>query len=143
MELSKLGFGAQATGLGLFLRVKLDEEIIYDSQLGMDGTEIVHEFDDSVEKSRTLSIEISGKDPQHTKLNDQGEIVDDLVANIQGFKLDNIELGHVFFEKCQYHHDFNGTDDAIVDTFWGTMGCNGRVEFQFSSPLYLWLLENM
>jgi len=143
MELSKLGFVAQATGLGLFLRVKLDEEILYDSQLGMDPTEIVHEFDDSAEKSRTLSIEISGKEPQHTKLNDQGEIVDDLVANIQGFKLDNIELGYVFFEKCQYHHDFNGTGDAIVDTFWGMMGCNGRVEFQFSSPVYLWLLESM
>jgi len=143
MELSKLGFVAQATGLGLFLRVKLDEEILYDSQLGMDPTEIVHEFDDSAEKSRTLSIEISGKEPQHTKLNDQGEIVNDLIANIHGFKLDDIELGHMFFEKCQYHHDFNGTGDATVGPFWGSMGCNGRVEFQFSSPVYLWLLESM
>jgi hypothetical protein len=143
MEMSKLGFVAQATGLGLFLRVKLDEEIIYDSQLGTELTEISYNFDDSVEKSRTLSIEISGKDPQHTTLNDQGEIVYDLVANIQGFKLDDIELGHMFFEKCKYHHDFNGTGDSIVDTFWGTMGCNGRVEFQFSSPVYLWLLESM
>jgi hypothetical protein len=46
-------------------------------------------------------------------------------------------------EVAAYHHDTNGSTGAVTDSFYGTMGCNGRVEMRFRTPIYLWLLENM
>jgi hypothetical protein len=46
-------------------------------------------------------------------------------------------------EVAAYHHDTNGSTAPVTDSFYGTMGCNGRVEMRFTTPIYLWLLENM
>ena len=46
-------------------------------------------------------------------------------------------------EQAVYTHDFNGTQPEIEDTFFGEMGCNGTVSLRFTTPIYLWLLENM
>ena len=37
----------------------------------------------------------------------------------------------------------NGTQPEIADNFFGIAGCNGTISFRFSTPIYLWLLENM
>jgi len=44
---------------------------------------------------------------------------------------------------AQYQHDFNGTGNPTIDKFYGEMGCNGTVSLKFTTPIYLWLLENM
>jgi len=49
----------------------------------------------------------------------------------------------VFLDRAVYVHDFNGTGKFVNKQFFGEMGCNGTVELKFSSPFYLWLLENM
>jgi hypothetical protein len=38
--------------------------------------------------------------------------------------------------------DFN-PPKLIKDKFYGSMGCNGTITFEFNTPFYLWLLENM
>ena len=42
-----------------------------------------------------------------------------------------------------YRHDYNGTTDPFDDEFYGEMGCNGTVSLKFTTPIYLWLLENL
>jgi hypothetical protein len=50
----------------------------------------------------------------------------------------------MFSEQAEYHHDCNGTaQQVILDKFYREMGCNGTVSLKFTTPVYLWLLENM
>jgi len=141
---SSISFQARATGPDLTLIVRFDgTEVGRITDLTTEYREIRHEFDDTVDGDHVLEIEMQGKTQDHTQVNAQGEILEDRVIEIQDVKLDDIELGYVFTRAAEYYHDHNGTGDPVTDQFFGVMGCNGRVKFQFSSPLYLWLLENM
>ena len=61
---------------------------------------------------------------------------------VSGLHLDDISVGHAFFENTKYYHNFNGNGKDTVDNFYGTMGCNGVAKFTFETPLYIWLLAN-
>ena len=138
-----LTFVVQSTGPDLHLTVKLDDTIIYNKSPGDSPEKISYSFDDSVETEHVLCFEMSGKLPEHTTVTESGEIIQDRVIKISEVAFDDIVLGQVFVESAQYHHDFNGTGDAISEKFYGVMGCNGHVEMRFSTPIYLWLLESM
>lgn len=90
-----------------------------------------------------LRIVMKHKTPDHTDVNEEGEIVRDAVLTISDVKFDEIALGQVFLEKTVYTHDFNGSQPLMEDKFFGDMGCNGTVSLKFTAPTYLWLLENM
>ena len=90
-----------------------------------------------------LCFTLKNKTPQHTVINDQGEIVKDSSIGIENFVIDHVELEHTFYEQCRYKHDFNGSQEPIDDDFFGTMGCNGTVSLKFTSPVYRWLVDNM
>ena len=90
-----------------------------------------------------LRIVMKHKTADHTDVNESGEIVRDARLVIGDIKFDEIALGHIFLEKTIYTHDFNGSGDAVEDQFFGEMGCNGTVSLKFTTPAYLWLLENM
>jgi len=76
-------------------------------------------------------------------IDDQGNIIKDVVVEIVDISFDDVELGQIFYDKTFYYHDLNGTKDPVEDRFFGTMGCNGKVRLDFSSPVFIWLLENM
>ena len=101
-----------------------------------------HEISDD-DSEHELRIVMKHKTPEHTKLDNAGEIVRDVMLIISDVKFDEIELGQVFLEKTTYVHDFNGSQSSVEDQFFGEMGCNGTVSLKFSTPTYLWLLENM
>ena len=98
---------------------------------------------DDIEAEHTLKLVLKNKQPSHTQVSDTGEILHDSCLIISQLKFDNIELGQPITELAEYNHDFNGTHDMVTEQFFGTMGCNGTVELKFSTPIYLWLLENM
>jgi hypothetical protein len=83
------------------------------------------------------------KTPEHTVIDADGNITSDAVLSIANLAFDDIELGQVFVKQSVYHHDFNGSQAPVEDKFFGTMGCNGHVSLGFTTPIYLWLLENM
>jgi len=143
MNTTKLSFLAASSGPHLRLIVRLDDTVIYDAQ-PLDGpVTVAHQLDDDAQHDHVLSFEMQGKLPEHTKINDSGEILEDRCVTITNIAFDDIELGHMVSEIARYHHDTNGTTAPITEHFYGTMGCNGRVELRFSTPIYLWLLENM
>jgi hypothetical protein len=89
-----------------------------------------------------LRIVMKYKTPDHTDVNEAGEIVRDARLLISDVKFEKISLGHTFIEKTVYTHDFNGSGNEVQDQFFGEMGCNGTVSLKFTTPAYLWLLEN-
>ena len=98
---------------------------------------------DAEEGDQELKFIMKNKTIDHTTVDDDGQIVKDACLNISNFYIENVELGHTFLEQCKYHHDFNGSQEPVVDKFWEIMGCNGTLIFSFQSPIYLWLVMNM
>lgn len=127
----------------LRVTVRLDDETLFDQDLAPRGTVIVsHSLPDD-EKTHRLSIEMQGKKPGHTSLDAQGTVQKDCYLMVEQVKLDEINLDHIMTEVARYSHDNNGTTSAVIDRFYGNMGCNGTVTLDFYTPVYLWLLENM
>ena len=142
-DISTLSFKAVATGDDLRLTARLNGRVFFDQTLTQDTISIDTEFLDVAGETYRLEIEMSGKQPQHTVIDANGNIVEDRMIEISDFAIDNIALAQLFTENTQYHHDFNGSQAPVVDSFFGAMGCNGVLKFKFTTPAYLWLLENM
>lgn len=143
MSISVLNFSVRSIGNDLDLRVNFDGQIIYDRHPHESWDKISYEFDDEKETEHVVRFEMTGKTWEHTQFSPSGQIVNDHVIEIANVLLDNVELGYLFNLNTWYHHDFNGTGPPSIERFFGIMGCNGHAEFRFSSPLYLWLLENL
>jgi hypothetical protein len=90
-----------------------------------------------------LTFELFGKLPEYTQIDDAGSIVSDAVLGISGIEIDEIDIDQIVQFQSVYTHDFNGTQEPVDDKFYGSMGCNGTVRLKFTTPIYLWLLENM
>ena len=143
MQTAKLGFKISATDALLDLAVVLDGRVQWQGRPGMDVQEISVEFEDTDDETHVLEFVLSGKTSEHTQITEHGEIVSDVTVQIKDIAFDDIIIDQIFSELAQYHHDFNGSQAALVDRFFGTMGCNGKVRLEFTTPIYLWLLENM
>lgn len=125
------------------IELRLDDQLFFDQMISSGTHHIVHEFNDE-EKDHYLYIILKGKTPSDTKIDDQGNIVEDVVIDIKNISVDNINIDRLIQELGQYIHDGNGADLVrSVHPFYGHMGCNGHVQLKFSCPVYLWLLENM
>jgi len=131
------------TSSNLKLTVRFDNTTIFDDILTNELVKINYEFTEVDDVQHTLEIELSGKTQNDTVVDADGQIIDDCLIEVATLNIGDIEIGQLFFDRSKYYHDFNGTADPIVDKFAGIMGCNGTVKFNFNSPVYLWLLENM
>jgi hypothetical protein len=141
MEDCKISFNVKCSSGTMCFEARLDGKIIWQGMVDEQGTDVVHAFPDD-EGTHVMELVMSGKTAADTVINEQGEIQSDRVLEICDLVFDDVQLGHVFYEKARYHHDHNSTSDPVDVGFFGTMGCNGRVSLEFSSPVYLWLLEN-
>lgn len=95
------------------------------------------------ETDHELRFVMKGKTQDHTQIDTEGNILKDANLIIDKVAFDDIELKQVFVDHAVYCHDFNGTQLETTEKFYDTMGCNGTVSLKFSTPIYLWLLENM
>jgi hypothetical protein len=126
-----LGFEAQLNGQTQFSTDHVQQHTINIS------------IDNQVETNHTLQLILKNKLPEHTTVSESGEIVNDVVLKITNILFDQMPVDQIVFEQAQYTHNFNGTANMSQDKFFGIMGCNGTVSLNFSTPIYLWLLENM
>ena len=101
-----------------------------------------HTLDDS-DGEHELRIVMKHKQATHTRLDEQGNIVQDAVLTVSDLEFDGINIMQIFTEQSTYLHNFNGSQPDSVHRFYGDMGCNGTVSMKFTTPVYLWLLENM
>jgi hypothetical protein len=95
------------------------------------------------DSEHTLELILKNKKETDTKIDADGNIVSDAVLTISDLAFDEIKLGHMVTELATYIHNFNGTQELTQDRFYSEMGCNGTVSLKFTTPIYLWLLENM
>lgn len=126
----------------LGLEIWIDDQQILDQEHVQDSISFNHELSDN-DAEHQLKFVLKNKTEKHTEIDDSGNIVKDACLIIKDLAFDEIQLGQLLIEQAVYVHNFNGTQDKIEDNFFGTIGCNGTVTIKFSTPAYLWLLENM
>lgn len=127
----------------LGMRVCVDDKVLYENSHVKDEEIVEYKISDNDNEEHTLTFELFGKLPAHTKINDAGEILQDALISIKNLEIDGIDISQVLQDSAIYYHDFNGSKDPVEDKFNGAIGCNGIVKLKFTTPFYLWLLENM
>lgn len=144
MNKSYITFNVQPTLKTNFLglEVLLDNVIVYNNE-ALNNDELIQFELPTDENEHSLKIVLKNKKSEHTVMDQLGAIVQDSNIIINDIKIDDILIGYNILQLAVYTHDCNGTDQLKEYKFYGEMGCNGTVELKFTTPIYLWLLENM
>jgi hypothetical protein len=124
------------------MEIWLDDQQIFNQDRVTEPQTVSYEFSD-LDAEHELRFVMKNKTADHTTVDESGIIVKDACLIISDLAFDDIALGNIVTEKAVYTHDFNGTVSLIQDKFFGQMGCNGTVSIKFTTPMYLWLLENL
>lgn len=127
----------------LGFEARLNGHIQFSTEHVQQSTVVKISVDDQLETEHSLELILKNKLSEHTTVTESGEIITDAVLKVTNISFDQIISDNIVFGQAQYTHNFNGTQSVINEKFFGTMGCNGIVELKFSTPVYLWLLENM
>lgn len=130
---------------GIEISVQLDQQRPQKIKVGKISQQISIAIDDDQEVEHELTIEMSGKTAGHTKLNNDGSIADDVMVyiNNETCMLDDINITSILWDKANYWHNHNGSTNFSDHKFYSAMGCNGTVSMKFSTPVYMWLLDNL
>jgi len=111
--------------------------------------EFEHELKEGEQYS--LILERSGKDNRQTVV-ENGQIIKDQLLHIKSIEIDEIEIGALVYSGLytpQYPEPWASQQrqagNALPESFKNvtTIGHNGRWELGFTSPFYMWLLENL
>jgi len=112
--------------------------------------EFEHEFTEGEEHE--IIIKRSGKSKGQTVVNENGDILKDQLLHIKVMDIDEIELGALVYEGVytpEYPEPWASQQREagveLPESFKNVikMGHNGKWSFKFSSPFYMWLLENL
>jgi len=127
----------------LGFRLLLNSKEIYSLSHVSESRIIKTEIADTEEATdQELIFELYGKSQDFTKLDENGKIVGDALLTIKNITIDDIKVDYPVHINTVYNHDYNGTKAPVQEKFYGVMGCNGRAVFKFSTPIFLWLLDN-
>lgn len=126
----------------LGMEIWLDDQKVFDQ----DHTDATHQINHTISDDNgdhELRFVLKNKLPEHTQVDAEGNIISDFTVSIADIKFDGIDCNYLATALAEYQHDFNGTGPTTTQRFYGEMGCNGTVSLKFSTPIYIWLLENM
>jgi hypothetical protein len=136
-----LSFYVKSTDPGLHLSVSINKVQRYNLEVPQNDLLMCLHLPEHDSTQHVISLEMSGKLPQHTVVDSQGRIIADRWLEFSRFKFQDIELGHQFTQSAVYRHDHNGYGPMVSTPFHGTMHFNGRVEWCYDQDPLLWLLE--
>jgi hypothetical protein len=142
---AEISFSVESTNgsIPLGFQARLDGQVQFDTDHLQQLTVVKMTVDDNVEAEHILELTLKNKLPEHTQISDTGEIVADAVIKITDISFDQVPIGEIVFDQASYSHNFNGNGPDTQENFFGVMGCNGTVKLKFTTPVYLWFLENM
>ena len=124
---------------------------------GIDGTEknpTLIEFEAEFEEDKEYDFTIvrGNKEKGQTVVNEKGDIIKDQLLHIKSIEIDEIQLGNLIYqasytpeypEPCATQQRESG---KTLQESWknvDNMGHNGEWKISFTSPFYMWLLENL
>ena len=126
----------------LGLEIWIDDCKLFDQDHVDHVYQVEHEISDD-DGDHELRFVLKNKQSDHTQVDAAGTIITDATVTVNGIEFDGIDCDYLTTTLAEYQHDFNGTGDPTTQKFYGELGCNGTVKLKFSTPIYIWLLENM
>ena len=126
----------------LGIEIWVDNDLILNCEHVKETIDFAHDISDD-DGEHELRFIIKNKTQEHTKIDDNGNIISDARLTLKDVAFDEIALAQLFVDHAVYRHDFNGTGEPVDDKFFGELGCNGTLSLEFATPIYLWLLEHM
>jgi hypothetical protein len=124
------------------MEIWIDQQRFFDQDHIDRSYPVEHEISDD-NGDHELRFVMKNKQSDHTQVDDQGNITRDARLTVSGIAFDGIDSQYLTTVLAQYQHDFNGTGEPTTQRFHGELGCNGTLSMQFTTPIYIWLLENM
>lgn len=100
-----------------------------------------------VEGPHRLEIGFLNKDPNTDVIkNEDGTIAKDILLNVESIEIDEIDIAHLLYTKSYYDlvkkQIYKGTITNRIESCVH-LGFVGTYCIEFSSPFYIWLLENL
>jgi hypothetical protein len=122
----------------------LDDHVVVQSEIPDSAVHPII-FERTVDEGpHTLKIRLENKTNADTNIKN-GEVVDDMLLNIDDIMIDDISLGNLLWsaeyildEKQMYQGKEIDHLDGCVNLGW-----NGTYVLKFTSPFYIWLLEKL
>ena len=122
----------------------LDDHPVIQTEIVSDKPQ-VHNFTHDLDiGTHVIKIRLENKTSQDTKV-ENGEIVGDMLLNVDDIKIDDISLGHLMWNanyKLDQQQQYQGKEIDHLDNCVN-LGWNGTYILTFDSPFYIWLLENL
>jgi hypothetical protein len=121
----------------------LDDRVVVQSEISVIPHEIKFERT-LAEGQHELKIRLENKVKDDTVI-ENGQIIKDMLLNIDDITIDDISLGNLLW-SAEYILDENQTyKGQQIDHLDGcvNLGWNGTYVLKFTSPFYIWLLENL
>jgi hypothetical protein len=122
----------------------LDDHVVAQSEIASPAQQTVNFERNVLEGDHTLKIRLENKTDADTIV-ENGEVVKDMVLNIDDITIDDISLGNLLWsaeyildKKQQYKGQEIDHLDGCVNLGW-----NGTYTLKFTSPFYIWLLEKL
>lgn len=151
----KIGLSGSSSTKHPQFAILLNDQKFFDTVLtqGPNITEYF-EFDAEVEEGNCfLSIEFKNKTILDTVLDKDGNIISDLLLNIDSIEIDEMDLGSLLWTASNYVPNYPekykekiaATGQTLSESVQNcvNLGWNGKWTLPFQSPLYIWVLENI
>ena len=134
--------------------IKINEKSYFKEEIASTNDKpTIIEFEHELEegKSYNLIIDRLGKSKNQTIIKDE-KIVKDQLLHIKSIEIDEIGIGSLIYEgvyKPKYQEPWatqqTKAGNKLPETLKNVtqMGHNGTWTFSFTSPFYMWLLENL
>jgi len=126
----------------LGMEIWIDEHKLFDRDHIDQDYQVEYEISDD-DGDHELRFILKNKKSAHTEVDSEGNILRDATLTVSDIQFDGIDCQYLANNLAEYQHSFNDTRESIIDEFYGNMGCNGTVTLKFSTPIYIWLLENL
>ena len=104
--------------------------------------DVTVEFTAPTHSINRLTVEYFNKDPLQDVVVEQGAVVADKRIQITGIRIEDIALDLNTLDSLTY--ECNDPDGEDATGFAATkLSWNGRTSLQLTSPIYMWLLDNL
>ena len=135
--------------------ILIDGKSYYNSEItSTEDKPTLIEFEAELEEDKKVDLIInrSGKGVNQTVVNEKGDILKDQLLHIKRIEIDEIDLGSLVFtglytpkypEPWATQMAESGKELRESFTNVTQMGHNGEWKFSFTTPFYMWLLENL
>ena len=151
----RIGLSATAEHKGARFVISVNGKEFVKNQLCKQPNETEYfEFDAELQEGdNSLEICLLNKTNQDTVKDQNGRIVKDYLLNIDSIEIDDLDIGMLKWSLSSYYPDYpvkyrqelvaEGKELSAEVKNCVNLGWNGTWKLPFTSPFYIWLLENI